>query len=187
MCNIFQVRSQQLLSAITRNCTPVTTVTRFSSSGPNWLNIRESILERNLTVVTYVGNHLRRKELYLFMFYYIRERNLIVVRSVAGNLTGRRMWRHTRIVHTGKYSVWSNRLADKERHSVSFVFWERAWEKVQNDICAQHKLRSAWASAQSVQFSQSWQSAWVTVGSMAIQEAPSEYPWSDFAEVPSLP
>ena len=47
--------------------------------------MRESILERNPTVVIYVGNLSPEKLLGLFMKEFILERSLIVVRFV-GNL-----------------------------------------------------------------------------------------------------
>ena len=45
-----------------------------------------------------------------------------------------------------------------------FLNWTAAWQNQQNDLCAQRRLRSALASAQS---DQSSQSAWRNLGSLA--------------------
>ena len=46
------------------------------------------------------------------------------------------------------------------------VIWAAAWQNQQNDLCAQRRLRSAWAATQS---DQSSQSAWRNFGSLATQ------------------
>ena len=51
------------------------------------------------------------------------------------------------------------------------TFWAAAWQNQQNDLCAQQRLRSAWASAQP---DQSSLSAWRSIGSWASHSAYSE-------------
>ena len=50
-------------------------------------------------------------------------------------------------------------------YRVTLQKWASSWENQQNELCAQRRLRSAWASAQS---DQSSLSAWRKVGSLAI-------------------
>ena len=56
--------------------------------------------------------------------------------------------------------------------------WATAWQNQQNGLCAQWRLRSAWASAQSnqtpAQSDQSLPSAWRKVRSLATHKADSE-------------
>ena len=49
--------------------------------------------------------------------------------------------------------------------------WATEIQNQQNDLCAQRRLRSAWASTQS---DQSSLSAWRSIGSLATHKAPSE-------------
>ena len=49
--------------------------------------------------------------------------------------------------------------------------WAITWQNQQNDLCAQQRLRSSWASAQS---DQSSLSAWRNVGPLAIHKVHSE-------------
>ena len=49
--------------------------------------------------------------------------------------------------------------------------WVASWKNQQNDLCAQQRLRSDWASAQ---FDQSSLSAWGNLGSLATHRAHGE-------------
>ena len=60
--------------------------------------------------------------------------------------------------------------------SNSFYMWASAWPNLQIGMCAQRRLISAWASAQSVQIY-----AWRKLGSLATHRAHRE-DWSDWAE-----
>ena len=51
------------------------------------------------------------------------------------------------------------------------LIWSSAWQNQQNDLCAQRRLRSAWASAQS---DQSSLSAWRNIGPLTIYWVLSE-------------
>ena len=52
-----------------------------------------------------------------------------------------------------------------------WIIWATSWENQQNELCAQRRLRSAWASAQS---DQPPLSAWRKLGSLTTQWAHSE-------------
>ena len=54
---------------------------------------------------------------------------------------------------------------------LKFSIWAALWQNQQNDLYAQQRLRSAWASTQS---DQSWLSAWRKVGSLATHWAHSK-------------
>ena len=45
--------------------------------------------------------------------------------------------------------VWNRFILGKSR--AMLIFWAASWQNLQNGMCAQRKLRSAWASAQSDQ------------------------------------
>ena len=60
--------------------------------------------------------------------------------------------------------------------------WAASWQNQQNGMCAQRRLRSAWASAQS---DQSSLSLWRKLGSLPTHLAHSE-DWSDWADDLSL-
>ena len=55
-------------------------------------------------------------------------------------------------------------------HTHCYINWAAAWQKQQNDLCAQQRLGPAWASTQS---DQSLLCAWRSVGSMATNLAHS--------------
>ena len=59
-----------------------------------------------------------------------------------------------------------------------FSIWASAWQNLQNGMCAQRRLRSVWASAQS---DQSSLSAWRKLGSLATYWAHNE-DWSAWAD-----
>ena len=59
------------------------------------------------------------------------------------------------------------------------IIWAASWQNQQNGICAQRRLRSAWASAPV--WSASSLSAWRKLGSLATHWAHSE-DWSDWAD-----
>ena len=56
-------------------------------------------------------------------------------------------------------------------HFASSIIWVASWQNQQNGMCAQRRLRSAWATAQ---FDQSSLSAWRSIGSSATHWAHSE-------------
>ena len=51
------------------------------------------------------------------------------------------------------FSITSREEERADQLHVDFLCWTAAWQNQQNDLCAQRRLRSAWASAQSDQFS----------------------------------
>ena len=63
--------------------------------------------------------------------------------------------------------------------TVTQVNWAISWQNQQNDMCAQRRLRSAWASTQV--WLESSLSAWRKLGSSAIHWAHSK-DWSDWAD-----
>ena len=62
--------------------------------------------------------------------------------------------------------------------ALSLIIWAATWQNQQNGMCAQRRLRSAWASAQS---NQSLLFAWRKLGSLVTHWAHSE-DWSDWAD-----
>ena len=71
-------------------------------------------------------------------------------------------------------SVWTGHVTP----TVATNIWAATWQNQQNDMCAQRRLRSTWASAQS---DQSSLYAWRKLGSLATHRAHSE-DWSEWAD-----
>ena len=74
----------------------------------------------------------------------------------------------TEIVTFSKYTV---KIRTSRIIALIILKWAASWQNQQNGMCAQRRLRSAWASAQS---DQSSLSAWRKIGSLATQWAHSE-------------
>ena len=73
--------------------------------------------------------------------------------------------------HLNQESIYIKRLLQKKKELLIHNIWAIARQNQQNDLCAQWRLESAWASTQSYQSSLS---AWKKLGSLATHWAHSE-------------
>ena len=81
--------------------------------------------------------------------------------------------RKERLARTSKRLSYQNHV-EMSTHTI----WAASWQNQQNGMCAQWRLRSTWASAQS---DQSSLSTWRKLGSLATHWAHSE-DWLDWAD-----